>query len=120
MVWDWIIRGLIIVVAGIAANEAIKMLTGDSIPHHLLKWWNGIRETCLDWLQEQEEWVQDVARFFIVKVDNVVQNIGNKFNIVAMDVEDEDVIEVIKEETLTESQIQDLGLEEEEYVEIEV
>ena len=95
--------------AGWAVNEGVKALTGSSIPQHLLRLWNSMREKCLEWLRHQPKSVQNVVKFGIVRTDKIIQRAANVCNIIAYNEKTEEVT-VVSVEKLTEEELEELNL----------
>ena len=112
--WDKLIE---LAIAGAAAwfvNEGVKAYTGNSIPEHLLRWWNAIREKCLIWLKKQPKSVQNATKFMIVRVDNAIQRVSNLCEIQAYNENTEEVT-VVTVEKLTKEQLEELELDNSKY-----
>ena len=119
--FDIFVRVIGAVAAAWLVNEGVKAYTGNSIPQHLLRWWNAIREKCLIWLKKQPKSVQDVTRFAIVRVDNTIQRVSNLCEIQAYN-EDTEEVTVVTVEKFSKEQLEELELDDEDNncIEIEV
>jgi len=95
--------------AGWAVNEGVKALTGSSIPQHLLRLWNSMREKCLEWQKQQSKSVQSAVKFGIIRADKIIQRVANVCNVIAYNKNTEEVT-VISVEKLTEEELEDLDL----------
>lgn len=57
------------ILAGLAANEATKVITGKSIPEHIYNWWCQLREKICAWIGTYPQYAP-YTRFVIARIDS--------------------------------------------------